>query len=36
LPPFGDDGEEQFQMPLEKLQKRSLKFPAKEKRKDSS
>jgi predicted PurR-regulated permease PerM len=36
LPPFGDDGEEQFQMPLEKLHKRSLKFPAKEKRKDSS
>ena len=36
LPPFGDDGEKQFKAPPEKLQKRTLKFPAKEKRKHRS
>lgn len=36
LPSFGDDGDKQFKAPPEKLQKRTLKFPAKEKQKDSS
>lgn len=31
LPPFGDDGEKQFKAPPEKLQKPTLKFPAKDK-----
>lgn len=36
LPPFGDNGEKQFMAPPEKIQKRSLKFPAKDKRKNNS
>lgn len=36
LPPFGDDGEKQFKVPPEKIQKRTLKFPAKERRKNNS
>lgn len=36
LPPFEDSGEEQFKAPPEKLQKRTLKFPAKDKRKNNS
>jgi predicted PurR-regulated permease PerM len=33
LPPFADNGEKQFKAPPEEIQKRSLKFPAKDKRK---
>ena len=33
LPPFSEDGNKQFKAPPEKLRKRTLKFPAKEKRK---
>lgn len=36
LPPFGDDGEKQFKTPPEKIKKRTLKFPAKEKTKNNS
>jgi len=36
LSPFGDDGEKQFKAPPEKIQKRTLKFPAKEKQKNNS
>lgn len=33
LPPFADDGEKQFKAPPEEIQKRTLKFPAKDKQK---
>lgn len=33
LPPFSDDGEKQFKAPPERVQKRSLKIPAKDKQK---
>lgn len=32
LPPFGDEGEERFKAPPEKMQKRTMKLPKKEKR----
>lgn len=36
LPPFGDDGEKQFKAPPEKLKRKTLKFPVKEKQKKNS